>query len=281
MLEDYDREIQDTSASISRKISMLKNAEKGKGLINEIKTELEQCRTSVRNMELELRSLDPGSKNKWQERVNRYKSDLKTLQRDFDRDKEVAQRNELFPGARDTANLTTTDEQARLILTAEQDRKNTDILRDSQKELHGTEKQAMEISNELVQQRSKIGRIRDNLGEGNTILGRVGRVLGRMGRRQALMSVLWCFIIIIILAVIGIIIYFKVGKKKIIIDFIFGITKQNKKKTAKSMFRSFSFQSNCCGFCFCFFSRGLIPFVFVWVLCVCVQEGKFFFGTHR
>jgi len=214
MLEDYDKEIQETSASISRKISMLKSTEKSKDLITEIKHELEQCRSSVRNMELEMRGLDKNLKAKWDDRVNRYKTDLKTLQRDFDRDKEIAQRNELFPGARDAANTTTTDEQARLILTVEQARKDTDILRESAQQLHGTEKQAMEIGQELVEQKNKIARVRDNLGEGNTVLGRVGRVLGRMRRRQAMMSVMWCFVIIIILTVIGLVIYFKVGKKK-------------------------------------------------------------------
>jgi len=213
MLEDYDEEIQTTSASISRKISSLKTSDKSRELINEIKNELEQCRTCVRNMELELRSLDTGLKNKWQDRVSRYKTDLKTLQRDFDRDKEIAQRNELFPGAKDSANLVTTDEQARLILAVDQTRKDTDMLRESAQELHGTEKQAMEISNELVVQRTKMSRIKTNLGEGNTVLGRIGRVLRRMGRRQAMMSVMWCFIIIIILVVIALILYFKLGKK--------------------------------------------------------------------
>ncbi|ETO29936.1 hypothetical protein RFI_07183 [Reticulomyxa filosa] len=203
----------------TRKISSLKKTEKSRGLIDGITSDLSECQQTVRNMELELRSLDPNTKSKWQDRVNRYKTDLKTLQQDFDREKEIAQRSELFPGAKDAANEillnwkkkkgTTTDEQARLISTADQSRKDTDMLRDSAKQLHDTEQQAMEISGELVEQKNRINNIRKNLGEGNTVLGRVGRVLGRMGRRQAMMSVMWCFIIIIILTVIALIIYFK------------------------------------------------------------------------
>jgi len=214
MLEHLDKEIKDTSALISRKISSLKAVEKSREPIDEIKNELEQYRNCVHDMELELRSLDTSNKNKWQERVHQYKTDLRSLQRDFEREKAVAQRNELFPGATDSANLTTTNEQARLIVAGDQERKNTHMLEMARKELYDTEKQAMDISGELAQQKNKMLRIKLNLGEGNTTLGRVGRILNGMRRRQAFMSVMWCCIIVIIITVISIIVYFKVAKKK-------------------------------------------------------------------
>jgi len=214
LLDDFDKEIQETSASISRKISALKTTEKSRDLINEIKDELDQCRVSVRNMELEIRGLDNNAKSKWQDRINRYKTDLKTLQRDFDRDKEIAQRNDLFSGSgRLSSNASGTEEEQRLVATVDRAREDNEILRQSARELNDTEKNAMEISEELVNQKGKINRIKGNLEEGNTVLGRVGRMLGRMRRRQVMMSLMWCFIIVIILLVIGLTVYFKSIKK--------------------------------------------------------------------
>lgn len=50
-------------------------------------------------MDFQCKNLtSPSAKNKYKNTVERYKSDVKSLRRDFERDREVAQRSELFNG---------------------------------------------------------------------------------------------------------------------------------------------------------------------------------------
>lgn len=89
-------------------------------------------------------------------------------------------------------------------------KKNTDVLEDARTELYLTEKNAMDIEENLYEQRTVIEKIKANLIAGNTLLGRMGRTINTMGRRQAMMKVLWCFVILILITVIALIIYFSV-----------------------------------------------------------------------
>ena len=94
-------------------------------------------------------------------------------------------------------------------------KQNTQVLRDAHAELNQTEQNAMDIEENLYEQRTVIQKIKANLIAGNTLLGRMGRTINTMGRRQAMMKVLWCIVILILVGVISLIIYLSVdGKKK-------------------------------------------------------------------
>ena len=101
-------------------------------------------------------------------------------------------------------------EQARMLNVRKQTKENTQVLNDARQELHMTEKNAMDIEENLYEQRTVMEKIKANLIAGNTLLGRMGRTINTMGRRQALMKVLWCVVILILLGVIGLIIYLSV-----------------------------------------------------------------------
>ena len=101
-------------------------------------------------------------------------------------------------------------EQARMLNVRNQTKENTQVLNDARRELNMTEKNAMDIEENLYEQRTVIEKIKANLIAGNTLLGRMGRTINTMGRRQALMKVLWCVVILILLGVIGLIIYLSV-----------------------------------------------------------------------
>ena len=109
--------------------------------------------------------------------------------------------------------LGSSSEQSRMLKVRDKTKENTGILRDAQRELNMTEKNAMDIEENLYEQRSTIEKIKANLIAGNTLLGRMGRTINTMGRRQALMKVLWCVVILILLGVIGLVIYLSVDGK--------------------------------------------------------------------
>lgn len=88
------------------------------------------------------------------------------------------------------------------------------MLREAHLELNLTEKNAIDIQENLYEQRTVIEKIKANLIAGNTLLGRMGRTINQMTRRQALMKVLWCSVILILIGVIALIIYLSVRPGK-------------------------------------------------------------------
>jgi len=212
MLTELDKEYQDISANVSRQISQLKTAEQSKirGIIDQIKIDLQQCQTSLREMKQEVKALDGNARDTWSNVIDRYNNDYLSLKDLYEKEKEAAQRKDLFGDAYDNSNLGSSSEQARMLKVRNNAKQNTEILRDANRELNMTEKNAMDIEENLYEQRTVIQKIKANLIAGNTLLGRMGRTINTMGRRQALMKVLWCVVILILLGVIGLIIYLSV-----------------------------------------------------------------------
>merc|ERR1719471_1137073 len=92
-----------------------------------------------------------------------------------------------------------------------QSKDNSNMLREAHLELNMTEKNAIDIQENLYEQRTVIEKIKANLIAGNTLLGRMGRTINQMGRRQAYMKLLWIIVILILLGVIALIIYLSVA----------------------------------------------------------------------
>ena len=109
--------------------------------------------------------------------------------------------------------LASSSEQARMLKMRGNAKQNTEVLRDAHRELNMTEKNAMDIEENLYEQRSVIEKIKANLIAGNTVLGRMGRTIGQMSRRQAYMKLLWCVVILILIGVISLIVYLSVSSK--------------------------------------------------------------------
>eukprot|EP01083_Nonionella_stella_P318639 1165806_1 len=87
---------------------------------------------------------------------------------------------------------------------------NTNRLHDAHRNLVDIESQGNDIMLDLRQQRETINRARTNVRSMDSILGHAKRVLGRMSRREAVMSLVWCFVVVMMVSVIAILIYFKV-----------------------------------------------------------------------
>merc|ERR1712129_72052 len=208
-------EYQDLSANVSRQISQLKSAQAKqiRGIIEQIKSDLKQCSTSLREMKHEIKSLDGNARDSWNDVMDRYNNDYLSLKDLYEKEKESAQRKDLFGDAYDPANLGSSSEQAKMLKIRNQSKDNSNMLREAHLELNLTEKNAIDIQENLYEQRTVIEKIKANLIAGNTMLGRMGRTINQMGRRQAMMKLLWCAVIFILIGVISAIIYFSFRKK--------------------------------------------------------------------
>merc|ERR1719150_1220077 len=204
-LSELNKEYEDCSANVSRLISQLRSAPEGKirGMIDEIKMELQQCGTSLKEMKQQIKTLDGNARESWNNVMDRYNNDYASLKELYQKEKESAQRKDLFGSAYDGANMASSSESARMLKIRGKAKKNTEVLEDARTELYLTEKNAMDIEENLHEQRSVIQKIKANLIAGNTLLGRMGRTINTMGRRQAMMKLLWCVVILILIAVIS------------------------------------------------------------------------------
>merc|ERR1719433_442914 len=209
-LSELNKEYEDCSANVSRLISQLRSAPEGKirNMIDEIKMELQQCGTSLKQMKQQIKTLDGNARDSWNNVIDRYNNDYASLKELYEKEKESAQRKDLFGSAYDNANMASSSEQARMLKMRGKAKKNTEVLEDARTELYLTEKNAMDIEENLYEQRTVIQKIKANLIAGNTLLGRMGRTINTMGRRQAMMKVLWCVVILILIIVISLVIYF-------------------------------------------------------------------------
>lgn len=107
MLTELDKEYQEISASVSRQISSLKQAQPKqiRGIIQQIKADLDQCNSSLKLMKQEIKMLNGNARESWNNVIHRYDNDYKSLKDLYQKEKESAQRKDLFGDAYDPANV--------------------------------------------------------------------------------------------------------------------------------------------------------------------------------
>merc|ERR1711971_718425 len=172
-------------------------------IIDQIKNDLQQCQISLKEMKQQIKTLDGNARDSWNNVMDRYQNGYLSLKDLYQKEREAAQRKDMFGDAYDPSNLASSSEQARMLKMRGNAKQNTEVLRDAHRELNMTEKNAMDIEENLYEQRSVIEKIKANLIAGNTLLGRMGRTISTMGRRQAMMKLLWCVVILILIGVIA------------------------------------------------------------------------------
>eukprot|EP01083_Nonionella_stella_P008426 24294_1 len=95
-LNELDKEYQYESASVSRQLSQLKTAPTNKirSIIQQIKIELQQCSTSLKEMKGEIKALDANSsaRESWSNKLDIYNNDYLSLKDLYAKESESAQR---------------------------------------------------------------------------------------------------------------------------------------------------------------------------------------------
>ena len=106
-LTELDKEYQDLSANVSRQISALKQAPSNqmRSIMDQIKNDLQQCSTSLKEMKQEIKSLDGNARDSWKNVTDRYQNDYQSLKQLYEKEKENAQRKDMFGDAHDAANV--------------------------------------------------------------------------------------------------------------------------------------------------------------------------------
>jgi len=217
IFEGYEREYCELSTGISRKtqaLATLARAEKPPK-VQEVEADMSEADALVRRMDLEARSLPVTVKTPLLVKLREYKADLTRLKReakqaqqasDPDSDRmELLSRAELGDAYCSSASI----QRTQLLSATERVRATGDRIQQGKQTLLETEELGVSILQDLHRQRETIVNARDNLHEADDHVGRARRVLSVMSRRAMTNKFILAGVIAMLLAAIGVVIYFK------------------------------------------------------------------------
>ncbi|KAK2142958.1 hypothetical protein LSH36_891g00006 [Paralvinella palmiformis] len=216
LIESYEQQYSSLTAEIVSKTGQIPNISGNEKqlAVSNVEKLLDETKELLEQMELEVRSLQGQSRNKYQTRLNSYMSELSKLEKDLRRSRiafsdEMHIRDELLGG--DEAQCSE-DQRARLLDNSERLERTGRKLENSYKTCIETEQIGSEIMQDLHHQGKVLEKSRDRLRDTNEALGKSSRVLSGMMRRVIQNRLLLVGLGIIMTVVIGVCIYFATKK---------------------------------------------------------------------
>ena len=151
LFDAYDQEFTSISQDINKNINELKRTSGGAsgGTIRHIENLLSQAQDLIKQMEVEVRSLDPATKKVLNEKLQQYKKSTSSLKSDFERAKEQAQRSNLIGDK-------SVEQRQRLLDTNDKLSRQNEMIANAHRTVAETEDVAAEITTELARNREKI-----------------------------------------------------------------------------------------------------------------------------
>jgi len=204
----YEQEFSRKTNTIRQKITSLQklNGEKRKVAIQDVERLIEDAKQILKNME---EFANNNKERSLQSKNRTYSRELTTLQRDLQTSSlDTFSRRDDY-GYGDDLESQKMDQRVRLLVGNEKLEETNDRLLNTQQIATETEEIGVNILGELSSQRQQLERTRDNLNliNDNIIKGR--KILSSMSRRIVTNKIILLFIIIVLIAAIGAIIYFR------------------------------------------------------------------------
>jgi len=219
IFEGYEREYCELSAQVTCKTGALTGlaAAEKPPKVQELEADMAEAEALVRRMDLEARSLPVTVKTPLLAKLKEYKQDLATLKReakaasasgeDDNMREELLSRSELGQAYSSSSGV----QREQLLSATERVRATGDRIKQGKQTLLETEELGVSILQDLHKQRETIVHARDNLHEADDNLGRARRVLSVMSRRAMTNKLILVAICMLLMASIGVVIYFKLG----------------------------------------------------------------------
>jgi len=203
IFQAYDQEYSALSAEIQKGISDIKNSEKDDGgkAISQTEALLGQASDLIKQMEVEVRSHDAATRKVLSDKVATYKRSVTSLQTDFKKAREVAERSSLI-GAKSG------EQRQRLLDVNEKVARQNETIMNAQRTVAETEDVGIEIISELSRNREKIESARGRVTEFSGVTDSARRLLSSMARRDVQQRFILCFIGIVLVIAIAVTIYF-------------------------------------------------------------------------
>ncbi|CAK9186059.1 unnamed protein product [Ilex paraguariensis] len=190
--------------------------EQKKQNVSEIKAELDEAESLLRKMDLEARSLQPNVKAVLIAKLREYKSDLNNLKSEIKRiastNLNQAARDELLESGMDDALTVSTNQRERLLMSTERLNKSNDRIRESRRTMLETEDLGVSLLQDLHQQRQSLLHADNTLHGVDNNMSRSKKIFTAMSRRMSRNKWIIGAVIVVLLAAIILILYFKLSK---------------------------------------------------------------------
>lgn len=215
--EGYERQYCDISSSLSQKCNSaaLLQGEQKKQKVSEIKAGLDDAESLIRKMDLEARSLPPSVKAMLLAKLREYKNDLNNLKngvKQITTANATQARDELLDSGLTDANMDSTDQRGRLLMSTEKLNHSSSRIKESRRTMVETEELGVSILHDLHQQRQSLLHANNTLHGVDDNIGRSKKILTSMSRRMSRNKwIIGSIIAALVLAII-LILYFKLTR---------------------------------------------------------------------
>lgn len=210
IFEAYDQEFNALSREISNASNTFRDTESASkrdvqakqidGLFSQV-TEL------IKQMEVEVRSLDPATRKTLSEKMAQYKRAVASLKTDFNSRRNQADSSALMGGK-------SAADRQRLLDTNEKIARQNDMIANATKTVAETEDVGLEITTELARNRQKIESSQAKASEFTGMTDVARRMLGSMQRRDTRQKWIMGFVATVLVIAIALTVYFSSAKKK-------------------------------------------------------------------
>lgn len=213
VFEGYERQYCDISSSLSRNCTSasLLQGELKKQKVSEIKAGLEDAESLIRKMDLEARSLPPSVKAILLAKIREYKNDLNNLKtgvKQITSANATQARDELFDSGLTDANMDSTDQRGRLLMSTEKLNHSSSRIKESRRTMLETEELGVSILHDLHQQRQSLLHANNTLHGVDDNISRSKKILTSMSRRMSRNKwIIGSIITVLVLAIISILYY--------------------------------------------------------------------------
>eukprot|EP00026_Physarum_polycephalum_P015451 Phypoly_transcript_16141.p1 GENE.Phypoly_transcript_16141~~Phypoly_transcript_16141.p1 ORF type:complete len:222 (+),score=32.78 Phypoly_transcript_16141:105-770(+) len=212
----YEQEFQKVYSLILRKINSLPNfaGERKKVAIRETEKEIEDAETLIRQMDQEINATNNNPmRARLQPKVKGYQADMQKARRELQRAATQASnatnRDDLFSGASQDYQVQFLDQRTSILAGNDRLGQTSDRLQNAHRIAVQNETIGSNVLGELHGQRQQIIRATNKLDEVDDHVRTSRTILTGMARRVATNKMILAFIILMLLAAIGLIIYLK------------------------------------------------------------------------
>jgi vesicle transport through interaction with t-SNAREs 1 len=220
MFDHHEEMYSGAAQQVTKEVSALKAAEGDRpaqrAAGKRARAAIKEATEALRHMDMEARQSGPSERAKMQDKVRMYRNDIGTLQKDLEREELVGERQEQYNAqrARTQFGAVASDAQrAKLDATSGRLDKTTATLQTARSQLYETQDIAGGVMNDLGAQREQLLNAHGRVRETTQFTTDARSVLKQMGRRALTNKVILWFIILVLIAANGAVIYEKYIKK--------------------------------------------------------------------
>ncbi|KAK0087271.1 hypothetical protein PV325_001369 [Microctonus aethiopoides] len=216
LIDNYEQQYAVLTADITAKISRITivNGGEKRAFVQDVDRQLEEAQELLEQMELEVRGISGGQRDRLRSRVESHRAELKRLTQEFNIAKKP--QDEIVDLCMEDSwdnNIVTEDQRKRLLDTSERIDRTGRTLQNGYRMVLETEEIGSHVLKDLHDQRETIQRSRGRLRETDAELGRGSRIITGMIFRSIQQRLILVVVVLVLVIVACFVIYYSFTSK--------------------------------------------------------------------